>query len=167
MINGLWSRVYADRDSEARIVQRLVPYKLRHVIFKALHGRPEGGHFGYERVHHLASQRYFWIGISIDIRDWLKSCDTCQRIKPGPGKGRYNLVQEIAGSALERCAMDFSGPWPVSEKGNLYILVLQDYFTKWLELWPLPDRKATTVANCLVSFMRRYGTIHKLHSDQG
>jgi len=63
--------------------------------------------------------------------------------------------------------MDFSGPWPLTKAGNEYILVLQDYFTKWLELWALPDRKASTVAKCLVEFMQRYGTIHKLHSDQG
>ena len=167
MINGLWSRVTTDTDTDARVVQRLVPYRVRHAIFQILHGRPEGGHFGYERVYHLTSQRYFWIGMSTDIREWLRSCDACQRVKPGPGKGRYPLVQEQAGAALDRCAMDFSGPWPLTKAGNEYILVLQDYFTKWLELWALPDRKASTVAKCLVEFMQRYGTIHKLHSDQG
>ena len=167
MVNGLWCRVFTDPDTEGEIVQRIVPYRFRRVIFNALHGRPECGHFGYERVHHLASLRFFWIGISSDLRLWLKSCDTCQKIKPGLGKGRYPLVQEQSGSALERCAMDFSGPWPITKAGNQYILVLQDYFTKWLELWALPDRKASSVAKCLVEFMQRYGTIHKLHSDQG
>ena len=165
--HGLWCRVLIEPDTKSRIVQKLVPYKYRYAIFRAIHGRPEGGHFGYDRVYALAYNRFFWIGMSSDLRKWLKSCDTCQRVKPGPGKGRYPLVQELTGSVLSRCAIDFSGPWPATNRGNQYILVLQDYFSKWLELWSLPDRKATTVAKCLIQFMQRYGTIQKLHSDQG
>ena len=166
-VRGCWSRVTIDPDTQQKIIQKLVPYKFRYAIFQALHGRPETGHFGYDRVYARARDRFFWIGMSVDIKDWLKTCDVCQKVKPGPGKGRYALIQEQAGAALERCAMDFSGPWPASREGNQYILVVQDYYTKWLELWALPDRKATTVAKCLVGFMQRYGGIQKLHSDQG
>ena len=46
--------------------------------------------------------------------------------------------------------MDLTGPFPESPEENLYILVVGDYFTKWMEAYTLPDQEATTVAKKLV-----------------
>ncbi|GBM28168.1 Structural maintenance of chromosomes protein 4 [Araneus ventricosus] len=43
-------------------------------------------------------------------------------------------------------ALDILGPFPVTTKGNRYVLVLMDYFTKWPEAIPIPDQEASTVA---------------------
>ena len=45
--------------------------------------------------------------------------------------------------------------------------VLKDYFSKWIEVYAMPDKKALSVAKCLVQFMARYGREEKLHSDLG
>ena len=34
----------------------------------------------------------------------------------------------------------------VSTKGNRYVLVFQDYLTKWPEVYPIPDHQVRTVA---------------------
>ena len=66
---------------------------------------------------------------------------------------------------MERCGIDLSGPWPLTEAGNQYLCVLQDYFSKWIEVYAMPDKKALSVAKCLVDFMAR--RVEKLHSDLG
>ena len=43
-----------------------------------------------------------------------------------------NLVQR----PLQRVAMDIFGPLPETPRGNRYILVIGDYFTKWKEAFP-------------------------------
>ena len=64
-------------------------------------------------------------------------------------------------------AMDFVGPLLVSEKGNKYILVVSDYFTKWAEALPLPAQTAKTTAEALVNeAIARYGIPAVIHSDQ-
>lgn len=63
--------------------------------------------------------------------------------------------------------MDLSGPWPTSSKGNKYILVVTDHFSKWLEMYPLPDKTARGVAEKLHLFVSRYGVMGSLHSDRG
>ncbi len=51
---------------------------------------------------------------------------------------------------------------------NHYILVVQDYFTKWVEAYPLRNDQAVTVAEFIVAlWVCRYGAPLTLHSDQG
>ena len=60
------------------------------------------------------------------------------------------MKQFIVGAPLERIAVDVLGPLPVSEKGNKYLLIVGDYFTKWVEAYPLENQRAGVVAEVLV-----------------
>ncbi|GBM64250.1 hypothetical protein AVEN_167275-1 [Araneus ventricosus] len=65
-------------------------------------------------------------------------------------------------------ALDILGPFPVTTKGNRYVLVLMDYFTQWPEVIPIPDQEASTVAEELIrSWIPCYGMPMILHSDEG
>lgn len=69
---------------------------------------------------------------------------------------------------FERTAMDIVGPMPVSMAGNKYILVFVDHLTRFAEAFPMPDRKAETVAGMFVeSVVLRHGVPKQLLSDQG
>ena len=56
---------------------------------------------------------------------------------------------------------------PVSSNNNCYLLVVQDYFTKWVEAIPLPDQTAARITGELVKLFTTYGCPDILHSDQG
>ncbi|GBL98273.1 Retrovirus-related Pol polyprotein from transposon 412 [Araneus ventricosus] len=65
-------------------------------------------------------------------------------------------------------ALDILGPFPVTTKGNRYVLVLMEYFTKWKEAIPIPDQGASIVAEELVqTWISSYGVPMTLRSDQG
>ena len=58
---------------------------------------------------------------------------------------------------MERTATDILGPLPETDKGNRYILVISDYFTKWVEATDSRS-KSRTVAICLVNeVISRFG----------
>lgn len=60
------------------------------------------------------------------------------------------------------------GPLVRSTKGNRYLLVVMDYFSKWPEAYALPNQEAKTVATVIVNeFVCRFGVPLELHSDQG
>ena len=165
IIRGVVTRVVGNLAG-FKTYARLVPVTMRTELFKRVHGY-DTGHFGYAKIYPLFVERFFWHGMSTDIQSWLKCCELCQRIKPKQGKGKFTLHQEIAGAPMERCGVDLSGPWPESKAGNFYLCVIQDYFSKWIEVFAIPNKTAISVAKCLVNFMARYGRVHKLHSDLG
>ena len=50
------------------------------------------------------------------------------------------------GAPFERIALDILGPLPRTKQGNKYLLVNEDYFSKWLEAIPIRNQESTTVA---------------------
>ena len=67
---------------------------------------------------------------------------------------------------MQIVAVDLLGPFPESQAGNTYILVASDYFTRWVEAYPVPNQEATTVAKKLIDeFFFRFSPPEQLHSD--
>jgi hypothetical protein len=147
--------------------QRVVPKELRRGIFEMVHASQLGGHMGFDKVFPVASQRFFWAGMAKDFKLWLKSCHECAEIKPGPGRAKLPLKQDVSEAVLQRIALDIAGPMETTPRGNRFVLVIQDYFTKWVEIYPIPNHKAETVAKCVVSYICHYGCPERMHSDRG
>lgn len=51
-------------------------------------------------------------------------------------------------AVLERVAMEIL-ELPITSKGNWYVLVVEQYFTKFVNLYALFNQSAQTVAQCL------------------
>ena len=58
------------------------------------------------------------------------------------------------------------GPLPETEKGNKYVLVAVDCFTKWVEVYGIPNQEAVTVVVKLVDEMFcRFSPPEQVHSE--
>ena len=68
---------------------------------------------------------------------------------------------------MERLNIDHVGPYNVDDKGNQFILVIIDTFTKWIELFPVKDVEAKTTAEALIQHLGRYGCPLQILSDNG
>lgn len=74
----------------------------------------------------------------------------------------------VSGGRCERIAADLAGPFPKSGNGNMYILVVADYFSKYTEIYPLPIIEAETIADAVFrGWIKRYGCPYEVHTDQG
>ena len=64
--------------------------------------------------------------------------------------------------------MDIVGPLPRTKRGNRFIIVVNDYFTRWPEAFAVVDHEAETVAKKLMEqWVSRFGVMQYLHTDQG
>lgn len=167
LCDGILYRSF-ERVGSGKVLQLVVPFKLRKMVMQLAHEHKTAGHLGRDRTLEKIRQNYFWVNYRRDVEDWVRSCEKCQRRKGTPRKRRAAMQPSAVGFPLERVAMDIMGPLPVSEKGNRYVLVIMDYFTKWAEAFPIPNQEAETIAEVFVTqFACRYGIPRQLHTDRG
>jgi Integrase core domain. len=67
-----------------------------------------------------------------------------------------------------RWGIDYAGELPPSSSGNRYAFIAIDYFTKWIEVIPVPRADAeTTVRLVLLHIIARYGVPAEIVTDNG
>ena len=166
--DGVLWRKWESTDGSSACWLHVVPKTLRDSVLSEAHGSVSSCHFGIKKTIHRLRSRFYWIGMRRDVCEWCRICETCVAKKGPPRTPQAPLQIVSVGAPMERVAVDIAGPFPVSASGNRYILVVIDYFTKWPEVFPLPNQEANTVARALVDgFFSRFGVPRELHSDQG
>lgn len=146
----------------------VVPRTMRPELLKEVHAGVTSGHVGEKRTLQRLRQRFYWGGMRSDVTEWCRACDVCSAKKGPAHRNRAPLQLYNVGAPMERVAVDIAGPFPLTPRGNRYICVAMDYFTKWPEAYAIPNHEAETVASVLVDqFFSRFGVPVELHSDQG
>jgi hypothetical protein len=165
---GMLYRKWVSEDEKDSKLQLVVPTNKQAEILKYYHNVPTAGHLGTEKMMGRIQEGFYWPAMKVAVQDYCKKCDQCEARKPPLHTNRAPLGQFQVGEPMERIAVDMLGPLPLTPRGNKYILVLCDYFTKWTEAIAVPDQEAKTVASAIVNeFVTRFGTPLQLHSDQG
>ena len=165
----LCRRVLKDQHStcDPGTLQRFVPSTWRMSIWRHMHG-VECRHFSAPKIYEMLSRSYCWPGMSSDVQDWNRACLTCQKSKEGIGRGSEPMRQDFTSRRNERVAIDLVGILPCTAQNNQWILVMQDYYTKWVEIAAMRDKQAANVAQAmLASWIVHWGCPEILHSDQG
>ena len=61
---------------------------LRAQVLRECHDGPLGGHFGRAKTGSLVRRLAFWVGQDVDVAEYVRSCQTCQRVKAEHGGPR-------------------------------------------------------------------------------
>ena len=165
--NGVLKRKYVDVNNTSYL-QLVTPRAMQEEILQEIHAGELGGHLGEDKTLSKIEQRFYWPGMHKDVERWCRTCEACATRKTAPKKNRSPLQTIQAGYPMQVVGVDIMGPLPESENGNLYVLVASDYFTKWVEVYAIPNQEAITVAKKLTDEMFcRFSPPEQLHSDQG
>lgn len=126
------------------------------------------GHLGIKKTLSKVQSRYFWYQLRNDVKKWCTKCDICVSKKNPPKKYKAPLIAFNVGAPFERIALDILGPLPLTKQGHKYLLVIGDFFSKWLDAIPLKNQEATTVPKKLEErIVSIFGVPLSIHSDQG
>lgn len=169
--NQLWKQTFSDRNlaTEDLSWKLVLPKDARQQALEECHDLPTSGHTGVLKTFKRVQQQYYWPKMRKDIATYVAKCRTCQSIKydqqkPGGMIGDHRIVK----TPWKMISADLLGPFPRSTKGNKYILVVVDSFTKYTLLKPLRAATAQSVARFLEEdvFMV-YGVPSYLVCDNG
>ena len=97
----------------------------------------------------------------------INHCDRCQC--NAPDYKSYDVLHpvKVVPRVWYLIGIDLVNAHTRSKKGNKFILTLTDYFTKYVEACPIPDKSANSVARALYSTFCRHGSPAHIISDRG
>ena len=164
VVDGVVCRKYCPGPLQESIATPVLPRTLQHDALVQVHDTPAAGHQGQEKTLHQLHHDAYWPGVASDINKHCQQCITCQQSKL-PAPTRAPLISLPVGKPWEMIAVDVLEV-PISFNGNRYLLV-EDYFTKWADAFPIPDQTAKRITKELIGLCSRMGLPIVLHSDQG
>ena len=165
MVDDVLCREYCPGPTSEKMTVPVLPANLRCAALSRCHDAPGAGHLGSEKTLERLRMQAYWVGMAQDVEQYCQECYTCQKAKP-PLPQRSPMVNVPVGRPWQMVAIDILKV-PLSSNNNQYLLVAQDYFTKWPIAIPMPDQKADRISRELVKIFATYGQPEMIHSDQG
>jgi transposase InsO family protein len=167
IVNGVLYRQVEPGCRDERLVL-VVSRKMRGHVLDLSHNNPCSGHMGVTRCVERLQCQYYWPGMASEVQLWIAECELCSRRKPLVPTQRAPMQSIPIAKPMELWAMDIMGPLPVTARGNQYVLVMSDHFTKWVETVLMANQCADTVARAFVDqVITRHRIPDRILTDQG
>jgi RNase H-like domain found in reverse transcriptase/Reverse transcriptase (RNA-dependent DNA polymerase)/Integrase zinc binding domain/Retroviral aspartyl protease len=137
--------------------------EIQRQILTNCHDDPAAGHGGIAKTYELVSRSYHWPRMRQFIKNFVLTCDVCQRNKAAHHKP-YGLLQPLPVPELpwSSLSMDFIVQLPPSN-GYTAILVVVDRLTKMARFIPTTDDVDSD--GTLRLFLTRVVGVHGLPDD--
>ena len=134
---------------------------------KAIHNRTNG-HSGVEQtIAKLADHGQTWRNMRLHVQSFVRKCEYCQANSEKKITVKVEPFTRASYHPMEVLNIDTIGPLPPDELGNEYILVIIDCFSRWVELFGIPDTSAMSAAQPLIQHCGRFGVPALIRSDRG
>jgi hypothetical protein len=160
---GILERIWPGTGREAKVVP---PPHRRVAIILALH--QQLGHFGVRRTAALVRLSYWWAGLYQQVATVLRTCVECDRVR-----ATFNAPQPllhplpIQGLGY-RWSVDLAGPLHKTVRGNKYVMVCIEHFSKWAILVPIPDKTSEVTSQVFLErVLAVWGAPAVVLTDQG
>ena len=143
--------------------KRVIKHPDQKEIIGAIHNQ---AHSGKRRTLAKIKELYWWPDMMSHVSEYIETCDSCQRDTKPTHKNPLNPI--AVSGPFDIIGIDHVGPLEKSKKGYQYIIVAQDYLTKW----PIAEAVKTTNTEEALEFVRDrivsvYGSPRQIITDQG
>jgi transposase InsO family protein len=145
-----------------------VPKPARAAVLKECHDNPTAGHLGIAKTTARLALRYYWPGMFREAAQYVRKCPSCQRYKTPQQQPPGKMYPTPNRQPWETVSTDLVGPLPRSSRGNCYVVVMQDRFTKWVQCRAVRKATARAVTQALYEeVITRFGCPVTVISDNG
>jgi transposase InsO family protein len=145
-----------------------VPKPARAAVLRECHDNPTAGHLGIAKITARLALRYYWPGMFREAAQYVRNCPSCQRYKTPQQQLPGKMYPTPNRQPWETVSTDLVGPLPRSSRGNCYVVVMQDRFTKWVQCRAVRKATARAVTQALYEeVITRFGCPVTVISDNG
>ena len=132
-------------------------------ILKKRHDSPTAGHFGEMKTYDLVARDFYWPRMRKYVKDFVKTCENCQRNKT-PRDKKHGLLKPlpIPEQPWKSISMDFVVKLPVSDNFDS-ICVVVDRLSKQAHF--IPCNETITAAELSELFIINIFKLHGLPDD--
>ncbi|KAL0819744.1 hypothetical protein ABMA28_007792 [Loxostege sticticalis] len=144
----------------------LVPKGVRWQIVKRNHD--DVGHCGFDKTLERIKKHYWFAKMRRFVKKYVASCLECAHHKAPGGKreGELHPIEKVS-IPFHTIHADHLGPFIKSKKGNCYLLVIIDGFTKYINISPVKNTKSLTTIKVLKEHISYFGVPSRLITDKG
>ena len=150
------------------VFQFVVPQRHRGAALDGCHR--EAAHQGQHCSIALMQERFWWPGMTRDLRNHIKKCSHCRKYEAAPPVAPMKpLTCSGPGELLHVDFTSIEEMVPLKEEPVIHkALVLQDHFSKYVVVYVVKDQTACTAAETLrVGYFGLFSAPAYLVSDQG
>ncbi|CAF2960927.1 unnamed protein product [Rotaria sp. Silwood2] len=146
----------------------VIPKSLQQKLLSWAHDHPSAGHGGQQKTLFRLTTRVFWDSIRKDVYNYVASCQACQQFKYNNIPLANPLQIHTINQPWHTIGIDSMGPFPKTARQKRFLLVIVDYFTRWIEVFPLRTTTSIDIAQILINeVFTRYGMPTFILSDNG
>ncbi|KAJ9539491.1 hypothetical protein OSB04_032224 [Centaurea solstitialis] len=158
------------RRSTSGLILRCITSKGHmNQILQEMHDGECGNHFGGRSLaNRISRQGYYWPTLREDAMRYIQKCDACQK-----HSGTSHLPSEPLHSVLipwpfMRWGMDIVGKLPPAPGQKVFLLVLTDYFSKWIEAAAFSQvRDKEVISFIQTNIIYRFGVPSEIMCNNG
>jgi len=125
------------------------------------------GHEGYYKTYQRLRKCYYWNDMVNDIKRITQKCEKCQLNRPQPYPEPTEDIPTDVEAPFSHLGLDIIGPLLKTKNNNQYILVIVDYFTKWVEAEATETVTSQDVIKFLMNVFARHGVPQLITTDNG
>lgn len=147
-------------------IRWVVPRAVRWQVLRMNHD--DVGHFAFEKTLSRLKGTFWFPKMRRFTKKYVSSCLQCAHHKAPSGQkaGFLHPIPKIE-MPFHTLHADHLGPFVRSRKGNVYLLVIIDAFTKFVSIRPVRDTKTATAIRIFKEFFSYFGTSSRLITDRG
>ncbi|CAF5186822.1 unnamed protein product, partial [Rotaria magnacalcarata] len=173
LVNGL---LYKIKNSNIHYNQRIIgekhllviPKTMQNKVLEWAHDHPTAGHGGQQKTLFRLTTRVYWESMKKDVFNYISACQACQQFKYNNAPTASPMQLHAVNEPWHTIGMDIMGSFPTTARQKRFLLVIVDYFTRWIELFPLNSITSIDITNILTNeIFSRYGLPKHIVSDNG
>ena len=138
--DGIVCRSYTLDPAIGTVTVPILPKALHQQYLQSNHNIPSADHQGIEKTLHQLWHEAYWVNMAGDVYNYCCKCSPCQQSKQ-LAPVRASLTSVPIGNPWQMIAVDILEV-PLSVNNNRYLLVVQDYFTKWAKAIPIHNQNS-------------------------